>query len=37
MSNKAKRNLSLVMMILGLAVLIGLAISRKFSGIQHDV
>lgn len=36
MSNIAKRNLSLIMMILGLIVLIGLAISRKIYGIQHD-
>lgn len=36
MSNKAKRNLSLVMMILGLVTLTGLAVSRKFFGTQHD-
>ena len=36
MSNKAKRNLSLVMMVLGLITLIGLALSRRFYGIQHD-
>lgn len=36
MSNKAKRNLSLIMMILGLAVLIGLALSRKFYHVEHD-
>ncbi|MBP3298551.1 MAG: hypothetical protein J6L73_02585 [Muribaculaceae bacterium] len=37
MSNKAKRNLSLLMMIIGLTTLIGLALSRKFFGIQHDM
>lgn len=36
MSNKAKRNLSLVMVIIGTITLIGLAISRKFFDIQHD-
>lgn len=36
MSNKAKRNLSLVMMIVGLITLIGLAFSRKFLGVQHN-
>ena len=36
MSNKAKRNLSLLMVILGVITLIGLAISRKFFGMQHD-
>lgn len=37
MSNKAKRNLSLAMMILGLAVLVGLAVSKKLYGVQHDI
>ena len=36
MSNKTKRNLSLVMMIVGLVTLIGLALSRKVLGVQHD-
>jgi len=36
MSNKAKRNLSLAMVILGTVVLIGLALTRKFLGIEHD-
>lgn len=36
MSNKAKRNLSLVMAILGVITLIGLALSRRFLGVQHD-
>lgn len=37
MSNKAKRNLSLIMVILGVVTLIGLAISHKFFNIQHDL
>lgn len=36
MTNKGKRNLSLAMAILGLITLIGLALTRKFYGIQHD-
>lgn len=36
MNNKAKRNLSLIMIILGVVTLIGLAVSRKFYNIQHD-
>lgn len=36
MTNKAKRNLSLVMVILGVVTLIGLAISRKSFDVQHD-
>ena len=36
MTNKAKRNLSLVMMIFGLVTLIGLALSRKYLGAEHD-
>lgn len=36
MTNKAKRNLSLAMMIFGLVTLIGLALSRKYLGAGHD-
>lgn len=36
MTNKAKRNLSLAMMIFGVATLIGLALSRKYLGAGHD-
>lgn len=36
MTNKAKRNLSLAMMIFGVATLIGLAFSRKYLGAEHD-
>ena len=36
MTNKAKRNLSLVMAILGVITFIGLAICRKFFDIQHE-
>ena len=36
MTNKAKRNLSLAMMIFGVATLIGLALSRKYLGTEHD-
>ena len=36
MSNKAKRNLSLVMVILGVITLIGLALSSRFFCVQHD-
>lgn len=35
MTNKAKRNLSLAMMILAVFTLIGLIISRIFFGIHH--
>lgn len=37
MSNKAKRNASLLLAILGVIILIGLALSGKLYGIQHDV
>ncbi len=36
MSNKAKRNHSLAMVILGVITLIGLALSRKFLNVHHD-
>lgn len=36
MSNKAKRNFSLAMVILGVITLIGLALSRKFLNVHHD-
>lgn len=35
MSKKAKRYLSLVMMVAGLITLIGLALSNKFIGVKH--
>lgn len=37
MTNKAKRNLSLAMVILGVITLIGLYISSKFFDFQHDL
>lgn len=36
MTNKAKRNLSLAMMIFGLFTLIGLALCCKYFGTEHD-
>lgn len=36
MSNKAKRNISLFMMVISIAIFIGLVISRSLFGIQHE-
>lgn len=37
MSNKAKRNLSLAMAILGAVTFVGLAVSHKYFGVHHDL